>query len=1008
MDYRINKTNYRDFDIYELNKLTPRAYFIPYASRDVLDKVSLRNERYSSELVDVLSGEWDFKYFKDVSDLPELIDTDKMSFDKIKVPSTWQRIGYQNPVYLNVLYEFEEKVPNLPEKLSVGVYRKSFDIESADKIYYLEFMGVIPCVDLYVNGRFVGYSEGAHNTAGFDITDFINVGKNELIAVVHRWSTGTYLEAQDMFRETGIFRDVLLHKLPKTHIYDYFIKPTKNGDKYDIDAEISVTAPSDGYSIELRIEKDGKLIALSECEAEAKTEIKLKGLDVTEWNAEIPTVYQAYITLRSKGEPVEVIRSITGFKTVRIEGDFFYYNDKLIKIKGVNHHDSNPIKGYVMSFDDYEKDVKLMNSLNVNSVRTSHYPPDPHLLMLADIYGLYITDEADIETHGIEGKPNNDFHLISQNLEWAPRYLDRVKRMYFRDRNHPSIYMWSLGNEAGGHRCQDVCYEYLHEVAPELPVHYESVYHTEVHAYDVYSRMYASQAEMDAIGRGLDPENKGYNGKPFYQCEYAHAMGVGPGGLEDYWKVIYSYDKLMGGCIWEWCDHSVLHDSGKYKYTYGGDHGERKHDGNFCVDGLVYPDRTPHNGAWQMKAVYRPVRAEYAGDNNFKFRNTNYFRSADYIGVKWVLLKNGVEIKSGKFSLSAPPCATQEVDLKLPRIDKNNEYFVNFIYTDKNTGEEIAAEQIILNECDRKIKFAKGKILNAEDLNGVLTVNFDKGAVVFDKAAGTVINYRYNGTEFINKNPAEGCKGFLPNIYRAPLDNDIIRINLIKQGFDKCRTVLKSFSYESVPEAVLVSAGFVIKAKRKNVFDFDIKYAVHSNGSIDITSSLKPCKKWLGTPDAELIQLMRFGLKLEMSPEMKNVEYYGLGEKENLPDFNAHTLLGIYKTRVDEMNEPYIKPQDNGNRGGIRWLKLTNHDGEGLIFCNADRKLSFSAHNYSQKLLQNTRHQEDLHNEGTTFLSIDGFMRGTGTASCGPDVLPQYAIDYKNGLEFSFTAAPVK
>lgn len=410
--------------------------------------------------------------------------------------------------------------------MSAGIYRKSFEVTNSDDIHILSFLGVVPCIDLYVNGMYVGYSEGAHNTAEFDISEFIYEGTNELLAVVHKWCTGTYLECQDMFRENGIFRDVLLYRLPAVYVNDYFIRPRKADGKWTVDVEVTLEGKLNGCEVGFSLEKDGKVIAGESVKAERLTYMTFTDLDITEWNAEVPTVYNAYISLYRNGEELMTLRNLTGFKTVAIKGNTFTFNGQVIKFKGVNHHDTNGKTGYVMTFDDYEKDVLLIKEFNGNAVRTSHYPPDPHLIALADIYGLYIVDEADIETHGACFAPHNDMNKISNDLKWAPRYLDRVKRMYMRDRSHPCITMWSLGNEAGGYACQDVCYDYMHEMCPEIPTHYEGVIHTKRKAYDVVSDMYPPHEQVENVGKGTH-KGEWYKTKPYFLCEYVHAMGVG-------------------------------------------------------------------------------------------------------------------------------------------------------------------------------------------------------------------------------------------------------------------------------------------------------------------------------------------------------------------------------------------------------------------------------------------------------------------------------------------------
>ncbi len=998
MKYTINRTNHKDFDFYEINKRTGRAYFIPYSSKLELTKTPISSERFSSDIVKVLSGEWDFKYYAKKSTLPELFDTEAENFDKIIVPSTWQRTGYEPPVYLNCPYEFETRPPKLPKEFSVGIYRKYFSVSNLENNYILSFLGVIPCLDLYINGKFVGYSEGAHNTAEFEISNFIVAGENELLAVVHKWSTGTFLECQDMFRENGIFRDVLLYEMPKTYINDYFLETSKNDSGWNLTTHISLCGNCEGYSVTIEIQKDGKIITENSAPAAESVKILFENLPVEEWNAEIPKIYETFIILKNGNSEIESVRNLLGFKQIKILKDVFTFNDAKIKIKGVNHHDTHHKNGYVMSFADLEKDILLMKSLNVNAVRTSHYPPDANLLTLCDIYGLYVIDEADIETHGCCGYPLFRINLISNNPKWIPRYVDRVSRMYYRDRNHACVTMWSLGNEAGGYKCQDACYEFLHEICPAIPVHYEGVIRTPRHSYDVVSEMYTSTGNMIEVRDGS--RGKKYKNKPFYLCEYCHAMGVGPGCLEEYWDIIYSADIFMGGCIWEWADHAVYHDEGELKYTYGGDHGEIKHDGNFCVDGLVYPDRTPHTGALEMKAVYRPVRVRKTKRGSFVFKNTNRFRNADYITVKWVILQNGETIDTGSFSLNIAPCGEQEItlDLKTP---SNCDLHINFSYYNE-FEVELATEQVTLQDATVQVEVDSGKSLSLNNDGELLTVSFDNGYTAFNKSTGNLEHYNVAGIELLNQEPVES-KGFLPNIFRALLDNDNRRkSNWLKLSYNDLNMRLEGFNFGVKETTIKVKSKFLISNTKTDLFSVGLEYSLKSNGTIKVIAKLEPQKTNFLETD-----LPRFGLMLELPRKFENVEYYGLGEYENLCDFKAQATVGIYKKKVNNMHEPYIKPQDNGNHTEVRWLKLTDADGAGIKFCCTTNKFSFNVHNYTQKMLQNAKHQEDICDQNTTVLSIDGYLRGAGTASCGPDTLPQYTFDAKDGLTFEFIMMPV-
>ena len=943
MKYRIQRTNYRDPQVYEQHKRAPRAYFIPYPSEQALRDTPAARQRYESPLVRVLSGEWDFKYYEDAAQLPRELDTAEIAFDKIQVPSTWQHTpapgkeSYEPPVYLNTRYEFEDFPPELPERLPVGVYRKTFALEQTEgRTFLAAFLGVIPCLDLYCNGYHVGYSEGAHNTAEFDLGAMVRPGENELVAVVHKWSTGTFLECQDMFRENGIFRDVLLYTLPRTFLNDYWLRPQKTGEsaqgkaEYRLLVTVEVQGELGGWTVEFGI--DG-LDASYSGAARERVSFALEKLEVEEWNAERPVLYDAWLRLTRHGETPQVVRAPLGFKSAEVKGNVFLFNGRGIKFKGVNHHDTNPKTGYCMTYEDYEKDLRLMKSLNVNAIRTSHYPPDPHLLQLADELGFYVVDEADIETHGAEAT-HGQINLISNDKLWIPRTLDRVKRMLFRDRSHACVTMWSLGNEAGGWHCQDACYAFLHAVNPEIPVHYEGACRTPVVGYDVYSEMYTHPGKVRKIGAGEAEEPK-IRKSPFFLCEYCHAMGNGPGALEEYWELFYRYENLMGGCIWEWADHAVYHEAGPYRYTYGGDHGERIHDGNFCVDGLVYPDRTPHTGAWEMKNVYRPVRAEYKG-GKLVFTNTNRFANAVYT-VEWTLLHNGVAVESGEAELDIPAMQKYKLPFALPTLEAGD-YYLNLRYGDA------AFEQITLQE-----QYIEEEINAGGDISDILQT-------------------------------------LKPNFLRAWIDNDNWR---------------NWMATEYAPQNLIVKEDGVYAGDEKQ-FSMEITTQPLPGGAVKVVARLVPAEDLF-----ETLQIPRFGVTLELPRAWENVRYYGLGERENLPDMTAQAKMGVYETTVAALHEPYIFPQDNGNHGRARWLELTGADGHGLRVTNAPGALSFSAHHYTQESLEAAQHQEDLRDEGLTFLSLDGFMRGSGTSSCGPDVLDQYRIDVSKGLEFEFVAVGI-
>lgn len=998
MKYQIKKLLINNFDVYEENKLPGRSYFIPYSDKEILSKKTALDERFGSDMVSVLSGEWDFKYYKQISRLPGIIDTENIVFDKITVPSVWQRTGYEPPYYLNTRYEFPMTLPNVPDEMSCGVYVKKFTVKNtANPI--ITFLGVCSSLTLYVNGQYVGYSEGSHNSAEFNLKGIVNEGENELLAIVSKWCNGTYLECQDMFRDNGIFRDVYITENPAEFINDYSVKTMKIDNEYKLSIDVNVVGDNlKDKSIKAELYYNDELIAQKKCDADRDSFLNFGSLNVKEWNAENPELYTLYLTLEKEGKVIECLRKKIGFKKVLIKGEVFTFNGAPIKFKGVNHHDTHHITGYVMNGEDLLKDVRLMKEFNCNAVRTSHYPPDPIFLDLCDEYGLYVIDEADIETHGTQfneglrftGKPN----VISNDKKWLPRYKDRVLRMYQRDKNHPSVTMWSLGNESGGWKNHDKCCEMLKGLT-DIPVHYEGAIRTPRGSYDVISEMYQIPQLLEKIGE--HKLTKRYKNKPHFLCEYCHAMGVGPGSLEDYWTLIYKYENLSGGCIWEWADHSVYDENAKYKYTYGGDHGEKYHDGNFCVDGLFYPDRTPHTGAYEMKNVYRPLRCEKAGDKTYRFRNTNAFTKSDIYNVEYNLVVDGLVAEKGSVELDIQPFCSGDVKIAHSDIDREKDVFINFIYTDKE-GNEIAKEQLILNEKVKEPEYIEKKKAEFTRKKDKLVVDFEGGNAVFSLETGSLLSYEIGGKQMLTDND-----GFTHNLYRAFLDNDR---NIVKNWAALEKLVyngrLSSYEAKDKEGRVKILSKGTLSFEGKELFDCEIKYTIFPSGIMSVKPKVSYKNKF-----GKKFDIPRYGLSINLDSSLQNVTYYGLGELENLNDFKEQSFIGIYDTTVEALDVDYIRPQENGNHGECRYAVLKDDEGKGImIHCRKDF-FSFSAHNYSNKTLRKAKHLEDIRNDNLVCLNIDGFMRGTGTNSCGPNTLKQYRIDFKDELSFSFYIIPV-
>ena len=1010
MRYRINKTNYRDFSVFQENTLPARSYFIPYPDREQADRVSGREKRYASPKVICLNGNWDFKFYPVPSELPDILDTEQTVFDTIDVPSCWQFRGYAKPFYVNARYQFPYKPPEIPaeEKVGkvftwcgadygigprlkdpgeeynfVGVYRRSFDVEDTDKRYVISFLGVSSCLDVYLNGYYVGYSEGSHNTAEFDLTEYISSGANELVVVVHRWCNGSYLECQDMFRNTGIFRDVLLRICDWNDIFDVSFDTAKNeqtsreafdgnghtgreafdgSDKASYRAEVAVKLYADG-NVKVTLAGHGIEISKS-VRADNKTaRVVFDGLDVKEWTAESPYLYDLYVEV-----PGSTVKFRVGFKDIKVSGTDFTLNGKKLKLHGVNHHDTSSRNGYYLTPEEIERDVKLCKEYNIDTIRTSHYPPDPYLLEMCDEVGIYVVDEADLETHGtFSHMLPPSYNRISNDPKWGPHFVDRAEHLYQRDKMHTSIIMWSLGNESGGTFCTDMMYDYIKEKSP-LPVHYESAIHTKRKAYDVASEMYPPTAQVHEIGEKTYKVRE-LTDRPYFLCEYSHAMGVGPGGMEDYWKEIYTHDNLIGGCVWEMVDHAVLHDDGSY--TYGGDHGEWEHDGNFCVDGLFYPDRTPSTGAKIARFTYRPLRVKYLGSNDFEVFNTKAFTGGNRYKFRLVWTQGsrsggGRVLSAGNSEIipDVSPLNKNVIHIDTSyRIDQAKEsgcdLFLTFVTIDRETKEEVSREQVTLYEAGYK---APEK---AESNVYVPDPGHFSPALTFSGSRPVV--------RFGNSQAAAGDPYTI--LFRAPTDNDFYVLDV--------KNSMKPFldEHEKVESCIRddKTVTVVTKIKCKNAAYSCIDVYEQTEQGILVTSMLH-CINGTG-------ELPRFGKTFRLDKTFRKVEYFGRNG-ESYADMKDQAQIEYVSCDIDDMTEPNIRPQESGNRCDTRWASVSNGTDK-LVFTAVGKPFELGIKSYSDTELLGMKHRED-EKETATYVTISAFQKGIGTGICGPKTAPEY------------------
>ncbi|MCR4588226.1 MAG: hypothetical protein K5682_07460 [Lachnospiraceae bacterium] len=982
MYYHIDRDHYHDFQTIEVNRLPARSYFIPYPCADQFLAVPRGKERYASPMVKCLNGQWDFKFFPEPSKMPENLDTEVVPFDKIPVPSCIQFQGYDQPFYVNYRYQFPYDPPVIPTTDPVGkvfmwagadkdspkpewripenqynyvcVYRTFFTAEDPEKLYTLSFLGVASCADVYVNGTFAGYTEGSHNMAEFDVTTLVHAGENELLVVVHRWCNGSYLECQDMFRNVGIFRDVLLRVNDPADLWDIEWNTVKNRENntYSVSGMLS-TCGGDG-EITLKIQGNGLDREKTLRTENGKAFYSFEDLSVEEWSAESPHLYNFLVE-----SPDSCVVLRVGFKDIQILKNRYLLNGRLIKMHGVNHHDTSPTGGYTMTPEEIEKDVALCKEFNIDTIRTSHYPPDPYLLQLCDEMGIYVVDEADLETHGVWAhRLPPSYNRISSDGRWEAHYMDRARRLYQRDKLHASIMMWSLGNEAGGYRNQDKMYEYLKKVS-NIPVHYESAIHSLRKAYDVASEMYPPAERLHETGLGI-AKVKELNDRPYFLCEYAHAMGVGPGNIESYWKEIYAFDSNMGGCVWEMVDHAILHEDGSY--TYGGDHGEWEHDGNFCVDGLFYPDRKPSTGAYIVKHCYRPLRFTYEGNDTFTVFNTRSFTTAGKYTVR-ICFSNGEE-EERRFD-TAPLCKdtfTLPVAEKIRAAGaKGEELFVTF-HTEAD-GTEMAREQISLLE----------HVMEKEDLPSAEAL--PEG---FGEEAGR-IRYTQGDVTLRSSDP-------YTILYRAATDNDknLLGINLMKEFYDQNTQVI---SVNKEKERLVVLGNITCSKKE---FRFADIYRMTDRGLL-VTSKLH-CTRGSGI-------LPRFGKSFYLPESFDQVTYLGR-DSESYADMKDQAVIREVSCPVTDMTEPNIKPQESGNRCDCRYAVLSDGTHK-VIFEAVDAPFQLSVKPYSDVELLDMKHREDELRTGT-FVTIQDFQMGIGTGSCGPGCAPEFTYPVKEDREFSF------
>ncbi len=1017
------KDYWKDLNILSKNTLDPHGTSIPF---DSVGQV-LKGDRIESGYFMLLNGLWKFKYFNHPAYVPEtyfMPEYDDALWDTLPVPSNWQLHGYDIPVYTNVAYPIPVDPPNIPEANPVGCYRRVFLVDSTwkDLKTVLHFGGVSIAFTVYVNGKEVGYSQGSHMPSEFDITPYLHIGENCLSVEVYKWAATSYIEDQDYWRMSGIFREVYLYATQKKHIKDYRIQSLldvtyKNG-ILDVEIDTEGVDDHDAMTMVLALyETSTQLIwetSLDVMQGKAKQKHNIE--NVKTWNAETPNLYQMVISMKNNsGEVIDIRRQTVGFRSVQIQNGQVLVNGISVKFKGVNRHDTHPERGYAVTREDMLEDILLMKQHNINMVRSSHYPNDPYWYELCNLYGMYCMDEADLETHGFvrnEGIPNNGIGQalgINHLKEWEAAFVDRAKRMVQRDKNQPSILFWSLGNESGYGSNHDAMAAYIRSVDTTRPIHYESA--GEATVVDMVSVMYPSVDTVIAEGERKDEK------RPYFICEFIHSMGNSMGNQQEYFDAIYKYDRLVGGCIWEWADHGLSRQDeqkGSW-FAYGGDFGDEPNDLKFCIDGMVYPDRRPHTGLLEFKQVIAPIKVtDIDGEKGIiKVENRYDFLDLTHINMHWELLEDGQVILKGSVDdLSILPHHAEHIHLpyNLEEIGEIEcDYHLNTYFTSKKpmmfTDDiyevyrhqiEIKASGLIANvRHNEKIYFSSEKENRFE-----LVLTGKDFEIIFDKVYGVLSSIKIEGIETLEE-------GLTENFFRAPTDNDekgwVGREDCPaglwrKAGLDKLSRNVKSVEIKKSEHQVhiQVEANFA-KTSEYIAFETTMNYYIQGNGRIDVAMATRPL--------LEIDMLPRIGVMFKMKSGFDQLRWYGRGPHESYSDKKESALVGIYQGRVDDQFEPYIIPQENGNKTDTRWQSLVDENGVGIMIV-AKEHMDFSVMHYDLKNLVEATHTYELKQVPETLVMIDYGQSGLGNGSCGPDQLEAYKLKPKNTV-FEFVILPI-
>ena len=990
---------YENLSVLHENTMPARAYYIP-ASRRMDNLVEHREE---SDRMQLLNGTWKFQYFNSIYDIQDSFfekNYDTENFDEIQVPSVWQMAGYDTHQYTNIRYPFPFDPPYVPQDIPCGAYVHTFEYSRDEKApkSFLNFEGVDSCFYVWINGSYIGYSQVSHMTSEFDVTDVLQDGTNTVAVLVMKWCDGSYLEDQDKFRMSGIFRDVYILKRPKQAISDYHIKTRIEDMLAKVEIEMKFYSP---LNVKISIEdRNGAVVALGSIAEEGTAVLEIASPEL--WNTENPYLYKLILETEN-----EVIVDHIALRKIEIKDQVIYLNGQKIKFRGVNRHDSDPVTGFTINPEQITTDLTLMKQHNFNAIRSSHYPNAPFFYEMCDKYGFMVIDEADIEAHGpfmIYRKEDTDYNRfkrwnekIADDPVWEEAIVDRVKLMVERDKNRFCIVMWSMGNESAYGCNFEKALEWTKNFDPDRITQYESARYRnydETYDYsnlDVYSRMYPALSEIQEY---LDKDGS----KPFLLVEYCHSMGNGPGDFEDYFQMIQDNDKMCGGFVWEWCDHAIAHgtaENGKTIYAYGGDHGEEIHDGNFCMDGLVYPDRTVHTGLLEYKNVYRPARVISYNKESGELVLHNYMDFddlKDYVKISYELTQDGLVISKGILpEFSVAPHGEGKTNLKI-NVPENGKCYLKLIYHLKkelpllDEDHILGFDEIEVSKEDTKCKLAE-KWIPKTVVDSELQVNENdtqihiKGrefAYTIDKRTALFTEMKFAGREYLN-HPME------LNIWRAPTDNDMyIKSEWKKAHYDKAYT--RAYTTEVVQGkhgVKITSHASVVAETVQKILDVTITWKIEAAGKIDADIAV--------TKDDEFPDLPRFGVRMFLDKKLSAVRYFGMGPQESYCDKHQAASHGLYRADVGDLHEDYIRPQENGSHYDCEYVEL-NNSRYGIV-ASAEKAFSFNASYYTQEELEKKTHNYELIESDSVVFCVDYALNGIGSNSCGPVVLEQYRFD---------------